>query len=135
MFKLRAHHVLCFLGFRGLGYNQPFVQKFALIRARILSSPELVLQLGIGADDICNRCPKLSNGVCTDNDNVRKKDEFVIGFLTTDKISVKSAYQRIKTLEEEKFRNLCEYCEWYSLGFCLKGLRILKQDENRIFNP
>jgi hypothetical protein len=130
MVSLRAHHLLCFLGFRGLGYNQRFIQNFSRIRAQILGDPELILKLEVHADDICKSCPKLHNGICINNDKVRKKDEFMIDFLTTDEIAVKNAYQRIKALEEEKFKNLCQNCEWYGLGFCLEGFREIKQNEN-----
>ncbi|MBM7583171.1 hypothetical protein JOD02_002049 [Caldicoprobacter guelmensis] len=89
-----------------------------------------MLKLEVHADDICKSCPKLHNGICINNDKVRKKDEFIIDLLTTDEIAVKDAYQRIKTLEEERFKNLCQNCEWYDLGFCLEGFRKMKQKEN-----
>jgi len=126
MVKLRPHHLLCFLGFRGLGYNDHFTQNFSKIRSKILKNPELRLKLDIQPDDICKNCPELINGLCRSNDKVSKKDEFLLTFFNTREISVKNAYQKIMVLEESKFIALCQDCEWYPLGFCLEGFRNLK---------
>ncbi|GAV24868.1 hypothetical protein ciss_08010 [Carboxydothermus islandicus] len=126
MVKLRPHHLLCFLGFRGLGYNDHFAQNFSKIRSKILKNPTLLLELEIQPDDICKNCPELINGLCRSNDKVIKKDEFLLTFFNTREISVKNAYQKIMVLEESKFIALCQDCEWYPLGFCIEGFRNLK---------
>ncbi|NYE58399.1 DUF1284 domain-containing protein [Carboxydothermus ferrireducens] len=126
MVKLRPHHLLCFLGFRGLGYNDHFTQNFSQIRTKILKSPELLLELETQPDDICKNCPELINGLCRSNDKVSKKDVFLITFFNTKAIAVEDAYKKIKALEERKFNALCQDCEWYPLGFCLEGFRKLK---------
>ncbi|GAV23566.1 DUF1284 domain-containing protein [Carboxydothermus pertinax] len=126
MFNLRPHHLLCFLGFRGLGYNDAFTQNFANIRENILSKPGLTLTLESLPDAICQQCPELTEGFCKNEEMVVLKDNFLLNFLEDRKITVELAYQKLKALEESKFITLCQDCRWYPLGFCLEGFRKLK---------
>jgi len=126
MIKLRSHHLLCFLGFRGLGYSSTFTQNLATIRKLILKDSYLVLTLEASPDEICKNCPELISGLCSSDDKVKVKDYFLLNFLKEKNLTVKSAYEKIKVLTEEDFISLCQDCSWYPLGYCLEGFLKLK---------
>ena len=129
MIKLRAHHLLCFLGFRGYGYNKGFVDNFMRVyqkvyinnqRVKIISSPDV----------ICKNCPNKKTEGCLQEEKVKKKDQFLIEYLfglnINGTISPKEAYQYLAKMSIEEFERLCSRCEWYSYGFCRQGFLNLK---------
>lgn len=52
--KLRAHHLICLLGFRGLGYSPEFVENMARIADQLRSFPHTVIEIVRRPDDICS---------------------------------------------------------------------------------
>ena len=50
---LRAHHLICILGFRGLGYSKEYVANMSKIVGQLCSSPETLIQVVSKPDDIC----------------------------------------------------------------------------------
>jgi len=72
--RIRAHHLLCILGFRGLGYSAAFVANMARIVRRVRGRPRSKLVLLDSADSICAACPRLrAGGVCR-NEKVSARD-------------------------------------------------------------
>jgi hypothetical protein len=59
--KLRGHHLVCLHFFRGEGYNEEFVENLARV---VGSAQEGGIEVHGGADDVCVRCPYLSNARC-----------------------------------------------------------------------
>jgi len=55
--KIRAHHLLCLLGFRGLGYSPEFVRRMAGTKKRLKKGPVFSVAVVDICDDICLACP------------------------------------------------------------------------------
>lgn len=43
--RIRAHHVLCILGFRGEGYSREFVENMRRVVDIIRANPQAVIQI------------------------------------------------------------------------------------------
>jgi len=133
--RIRAHHLLCILGFRGLGYSEGFVSNMRRVVERLRSQPEAALEIIDSEDCICTACPHNSSEGCVHDRNfdgrTRKRDAIVFRRLDMTpgaEITVGSVYDRIKehftpdVMREE----VCPECEWERLGHCVEGLEKLR---------
>ena len=59
--RIRAHHLLCILGFRGLGYDKRFVQNMERIVSAVRHNADLGLTLTDSCDDIGLKNVRLGN--------------------------------------------------------------------------
>lgn len=120
--RLRGHHILCLLGFRGLGYSDEFVENMARVHARVFSDKALV-EIVAGADSICDACPRLANGKCG---KARHKDATILSLLSLqpeDRLEPDEIYLRVaEAITPENLSNICARCRWLSLGYCAEGL-------------
>jgi len=64
MLALRGHHLVCRLGFRGLGYSDGFVQQMTEIVYLMRTYPEMKLRVIDGPYVLCDACPHLIDGQC-----------------------------------------------------------------------
>ena len=132
--KLRAHHLICLLGFRGLGYSPEFVENMAGIADQLRSSPQMLIEIVCQPDDICSSCPFLGDRGCQDkgpNSEKRRRgrDRAVIHRLNTkagDKLSWLEIKKRIRpSISPRDLDEICQDCEWLPLGYCAQGLKEL----------
>jgi hypothetical protein len=132
---LRAHHLLCILGFRGLGYSEEFAARMARIAGQLRSSPHTVVKVVYKPDEICAPCPFLKDGGCQQKgaqseEDVRRRDLAVIdklGLATGDRLPWADITARIKSrMRPEDLDAICGDCQWLSLGYCADGIRALK---------
>ena len=126
--KLRAHHLLCLYGFRGLGYNKEFVENMQAIVDRIRENPSIEIEVVNGIDDICAKCPhNIENKCSKPGRNVEEFDREIVGRLGIDigrKIESKSLLDLVEErIQPEELPAICKGCEWLELGFCQEGLR------------
>ena len=64
MIKLRPHHLLCTQGYSGKGYSREFVENMTEI-VKSIKNEKVQVQLIFSEDDICSKCPNLSeNNIC-----------------------------------------------------------------------
>ncbi|WAM31623.1 DUF1284 domain-containing protein [Caldicellulosiruptor naganoensis] len=135
MIKLRFHHLLCFLGFRGLGYNKEFVENFKKVYEKVFTENQKVV-LATYPDVICQRCPRLVDGSCTAEEKVKNFDIKLMEFLCKNGISnfdnvlPSEIYKVIKKLSIQEFESICRSCEWFKFGYCKEGLLKLKCEQN-----
>ncbi len=61
---LRAHNLLCLLGFRGRGYDDRFVAAMREVHARLAADPTTRVEVRTAPDALCAACPHLRGG-CT----------------------------------------------------------------------
>lgn len=135
MIELRGHHLICRLGFRGLGYNDAFVRKMTEVVLQLQSNPELQLKAIDFPDVLCNHCPNLINGECSSSGSdisekkVQEMDRAVIQILDLKREEIYTVDKINKKLKErfnkEAFDYVCGDCQWRSLGYCEEGFNKL----------
>lgn len=131
MVRLRAHHLLCLHGFRGLGYNSDFAANMQKIHRRLKESPQTVVEVLNSADDICAACPNLSHGRCSkDADggvtSIVEKDSAVIERLALApgaSLPAGELFSRTADAFGSGIGDLCSSCSWMPLGWCEAGLK------------
>ncbi|WJH32930.1 DUF1284 domain-containing protein [Paenibacillus sp. CC-CFT747] len=62
--KLRGHHLLCLLGYRGMGYSAEFCANMTSIYERLRQQPEQSVELVEGPDEICRAYPEDKTNHC-----------------------------------------------------------------------
>jgi len=130
--KLRAHHLLCLFGFRGLGYSKDFVKNFAKVLKQIKDKPQLLLEIIDRPDCICARCPHQKNNGCQKNGlnserQVRDRDNLII-----KRLGIRKGYRAYagdifnfisRNIFPQDLTEICIGCEWLKYGYCVEGLR------------
>jgi hypothetical protein len=130
--RLRAHHLLCILGFRGLGYDEKFIKKMESIIQRIKKHPALGIKIIKECDDICVACPFDVEGFCRNEvvggeKAVRGKDREVMERLELkerEKYNLKEILNLIKKkIKPDDLLVICKDCPWLKMGYCEEGLK------------
>jgi len=124
--KLRPHHLLCNICFRGKGYNEEFVENFLVIQKKIFNS-EAKIKIVSGCDDICAKCPKKVDPSCDCRQSAIKLDEDYLSVLQLkvgQVITFEDLMSRIKRfLTIDRFKSICSKCQWYPLNICSSVLK------------
>ncbi len=114
--KLRPHHLLCTLGYVGLGYNEDFVKNMDYITSQ-LKNNSLKIKLEITTDDICTYCPKkIKKNLCLENDSVVSYDKKVLEVfhLQEKEYLYQELLAKIKEfVTEDKLNYICGDCSWF----------------------
>lgn len=121
MIRLRAHHLLCALGFRGLGYSHEFIIVFTRIIGALKKSDSMV-RLVEGADELCEACPHCEGAVCLkDGTDVLDLDRRVERFFDIAPGALYRASElmaKVSRIDSASIALLCEGCEWLPYGYC-----------------
>jgi hypothetical protein len=123
MIKLRAHHLLCMLTFRGRGYTPTFSANFAALIARMKSGE--TIEIVEGADDICAPLQGTNQWHC-DEEGPQSRDELALLELNQKLFpdaEIGSKFElnaEIFAAAYEHFQingtgNACHGCQWNSL--------------------
>jgi len=140
MKKIRAHHLLCIPRFYSGGYNNEFAQNMKKICLQIRKNPNRKLKVVIGkSDDICNKCPYLSNGNCIQSEKIGKwvisQDKKVAKHLKLKQNSAHKAKEifnlAMDKVNPKNIREICKNCVF--LKNCIKvGVnKSFKKDLNK----
>lgn len=133
---LRGHHLLCVQGFRGMGYNDHFVEIMAQIVAHLRDDNEdFPITVVAGFDNACMACPNRGKRVCEASQGSQKHvlsmDMKVINHLG---LIVGKNYQKSKLIElvatkvqPNDLDYLCSGCSWLQYGVCKEGIAKMKQ--------
>lgn len=118
---LKAHHIFCLLQFQGKGYDDEFIKNLKYVYNNFKTTDITIVKNG---DDICKKCPNLSNNnTClNDNSSVLKLDNNVLNALNLQ-IGDMITFDEIKTyflknVTEDIFKNICCECSWYQKNVC-----------------
>ena len=130
--RLRFHHLLCILGFQGLGYDEKFVEGMKRIVQKIKESPDLEIKIIKGCDDICSACPFNIDGYCENEvvggeERAKERDSQVaerLALKTRNALTVKEVMDLLKKeIKPGDLAVICTDCPWLEMGYCEKGLR------------
>ena len=132
---IRAHSLLCLLGYRGVGYDAAFTAEMTGIHSSLARDPSLLIEVRTSPDRLCAACPNLKGG-CTlggpaHEAHMRSQDEDVVRRLGlraggvypwTDILDRVSRFVRGTDLP-----SICTTCPWLPLGWCAEGIELLRQ--------
>ena len=131
--KLRAHHLVCILGFRGLGYSKEYVDNMTKIVEQL--RPSTLIQIASEPDDICAPCPFLGETGCRERGPeseavVSNRDLAVmerLGIVAGDRMTWADVKEGIRcSIRPEDLVDICQDCQWLPQGYCEEGLRRLR---------
>lgn len=131
IYRIRAHHGMCFSFFEGKGYSGKFIENMQRIKEELDKNPEILLIAE--ADDVCAGCPNNQGGICTFAGKVQAYDRQVLtrcGLKEGMRIRWK-AFTKIvgeEILDRGLREDICGNCEWNEIckNFSLQpGERIL----------
>ena len=129
--SLRAHHLLCVFGFRGLGYGPAFVTNMRHTVERFFGDGAVEVVLVSGCDDVCAACPHALRGQCSAEQGgdgaVRTRDAEVLrrlGLSEGCRMDSSSLAQLVvDRIAPEQLSTICAGCPWLDAGYCQEGLR------------
>ena len=131
---MRGHHLLCVLGFRGLGYSEEFIRNMQAVVRRLHNQPQVVLKLETGCDVICRACPYRWGEWCARRPNASNPeatDRAVLarlGYSPGQRVRAVRVFRRVaERILPQDINKLCPDCEWRVLGSCAAGLRALRK--------
>ena len=128
--EIRAHHLLCLLGFRGSGYSQEFVEKMGKVANELHLSSTFPIAVLAQCDVICVSCPHNKDNKCQKKVDSESKAEARdlevlrrLGFAVGAQMPVEKVWVRIKArLTPDDIVEICQGCEWLELGYCADSL-------------
>ncbi len=132
--EIRAHHLLCILGFRGLGYSQEFIVKMGKVVKELDTKATFPITVIAECDVICASCPHNRSNKClkeADSESKVKNQDLAVlqrlGFEIGAQMPAGNAWARVKEkIAPEDIVEICSDCEWLELGYCAEGLARLK---------
>jgi hypothetical protein len=133
---IRGHHLLCMLGFQGIGYTAGFIKNFQKVKRMIEQNPGLEIEVVDTCDVVCLACPNSQGEDCFKGGlkydrTVQEMDRRVIerlGIRPGDRFRASELFEMVRQkIEPEDLKDICRGCEWIGLGFCQRGLENLKK--------
>ncbi|MES2907213.1 MAG: DUF1284 domain-containing protein [Pseudomonadota bacterium] len=122
--RLRGHHLLCLLTYKGEGYTPRFIENYDAVASQLSAgAPFEIIE---GPDDIC--APLLAESACAHcvKDRIRARDQLALEELETAGFNFSScrAFTFNKNtlsgmreaFAKSRIRGACVGCEWH--GFC-----------------
>jgi hypothetical protein len=135
--KIRGHHLICILGFRGLGYSPEHVLNMKRIVGRLQLPRSVHFEVVDYPDDICAFCPFFVEGGCQQNgpssEAIVKSLDFNVmtrlGLTAEERLTWPEVEAKIRArLYPEDIDVICKECRWLPLGYCVEGLKELMND-------
>lgn len=116
VYRIRAHHGMCLLFFRGEGYSGEFVENMARRKAALAENPGIILT--VGADDICAACPNRATEACAEK--AARYDREVLrrcGLSPGERMPYREFSRRVieSILHPNLREEICGDCQWSGL--------------------
>lgn len=115
--RLRPHHGMCILNFRGHGYSDAFSVHMAETVAMLQEHPETEIVIADSCDDLCSVCPHRKGQACTSphpaiyDHNVLDRTGLAAGQqVTWQEFSSRTNVYTLYHLDE-----MCPDCNWLEL--------------------
>lgn len=129
--RLRGHHLLCLLGYRGKGYSEGFCANMTNVYETLRGAPDTPIELIGGPDDICAAFPSDQPAHC-ENAGVYEKDRAILaqlGLTVGNSLSWADVCERVRMrVQPEDISGLCADCRWEPLGLCREGVGHILRD-------
>jgi len=127
---LRAHNLLCLLGYRGEGYSEAFVAQMTDVHQTLVAAPATLVRVLATPDVLCATCPHLRGG-CTlggpaHEAHMRAQDLDVLRRLDLEEGQVvpwRDVLARVaQRVRGADLPTICTTCQWLGLGWCADGV-------------
>lgn len=133
--RIRAHNLLCLIGFEGCGYSEKFVENMTAIKKALWKDPFTSVEILTSPDDICAACPNLKEGAChlrnrPNEEEMKRQDLDVAGRLKLEagkSYTFKDLMGRIRDrIDPSDLNSICGSCLWLPSGVCAKAISGVK---------
>jgi hypothetical protein len=131
---LRPHHVLCAIGYQGLGYSDAFTANMSELVLGRLRGPQgdaTPLVITGSADAICAPCPSRRGSGCEQQARIDRLDQAhaaALGLAPGDRLTWAEAQARVQArVRPGSLQQLCAGCAWLPLGLCETALARLHE--------
>lgn len=131
--RLRRHHVLCCVGFRGEGYDDAFranMSRIVFQQLRVPDGPEQEILITGDADAICAPCPHRIGFGCAEQAKIDRLDEdhgAALGLNAGDKLRWGDCLDRVRThIAPDDLDEICAGCVWLPMGICKMAVSQLR---------
>lgn len=126
MYRLRGHHLLCLLGYRGMGYSAGYVAAMTALHTDLRRNAGTRVHIVLGPDDLCAHFPEDQDCHCQER-TVMERDARILaelGLKPGATISWREIEERITdTVVPADIPRFCATCPWLSYGVCEEGVR------------
>lgn len=126
--RLRGHHLLCLLGYRGMGYSADFCVNMTAIYETLRTKPETEVEIISGPDDVCRAYPPDKTNHC--EGTVYQQDAAILtklGLAPNDRNSWHNICSRVaEKMIPSDISHLCASCPWEKYGVCQEGVGLIK---------
>lgn len=124
--RLRGHHLLCLLGFRGMGYSKEFAANMARVYTTLREHPESEVEIVAGVDALCACFPGDQVYHC-DESPVFARDALVLerlGLEPGSRLPWRDIWRRLQQcVEPSDIDRWCLTCPWRPYGVCVEGVK------------
>ncbi|MFD0695677.1 DUF1284 domain-containing protein [Paenibacillus sp. GCM10027628] len=125
---LRGHHLLCLLGYRGMGYSEQFCENMTAVYEKLRNHPETTIRIVLGPDDLCAAYPADQESHC-EGRTVYQRDAEIVEKLGLQ-VGMERSWAEICSQVAEHVApsdigHLCATCRWQPYGVCEEGVRII----------
>lgn len=141
---LRAHMVLCLIGFRGSGYSPEFVGAMRRLQQHLIDEPGQQIRLLNSPDALCGVCPHGGQQGCelqgpSHEAHMRAHDGAVLhrlGLRAGDAETWGEVLERIRQrVRGSDLPQICTTCPWLPLGVCQESVDGLRADAPPLWQP
>ncbi|TYP79705.1 DUF1284 domain-containing protein [Paenibacillus methanolicus] len=126
--SLRGHHLLCLLGYRGMGYSAEYVKNMTNVHRRLLREPETECLIVEGPDQLCACFPADGDYHC-ESRTVGERDALIIatlGLAVGQRLAWSEILARVAaSVKPEDLNRICATCPWLAYGVCQEGVRMV----------
>lgn len=130
---IRAHHLLCLPGYKGINYSPESKNNWDIITAELKINPDMKIKIIDGTDTLCIKCPAqgAKKNKCKE-DFTRALDENVKQLLNIKAGEIypyRVLSEKLKNLlNEHKHYEICGACSWRKEGLCADTFRVVKEE-------
>lgn len=126
MIRLRGHHLLCLLGYRGMGYSPAYVENMTKVQRQLRTNELTRVQIVAGPDDLCEKFPSDEQHCHCLDANVHQRDMNILQTLQIE-IGEERTWQDIEDnirqrIVPDDVATFCHTCPWLSYGVCRDGI-------------
>ncbi|MCY0877199.1 MAG: DUF1284 domain-containing protein [Firmicutes bacterium] len=127
--SLRGHHLLCLLGYRGMGYSDAYVANMTSIYETLRLHPETLVHVVAGPDELCAAFPDDQPNHCRE-ETVYTRDDAILralGLSPTATLPWSEVEARVHAhIAGADLIDFCQTCPWRPYGVCEAGIEHIR---------